>query len=96
MAAAHSSIGTEAWFENTIGTPCSAAAWATARSASECASSSTPTGPSSSGAGSVRPSNGAVRFRGPTPASIRGTNAQRSNAARLARIVDSPPAPPAR
>ena len=50
-----SSIGTDAWFEKIIGTPCAAAARATARSASRCASSSTPIGASSSGAGSRRP-----------------------------------------
>jgi hypothetical protein len=55
MTAAQSSIETDAWFENTIGTPRPAAARATARSASSWTSSSAPTGPSSSGAGSRRP-----------------------------------------
>ena len=95
MAAAHSSIDTDAWLEKTIGTPSDAAARATARSASSCTSSSAPTGPSSSGAGSRRPNSSTEVSRRLTSRSTRGTTAHRSNAARLARWVASSPAPPA-
>ena len=95
IAAAHSSIDTDAWLEKTIGTPRDAAARATARSASSCTSSSAPTGPSSSGAGSRRPNSSTEVSRLLTSRSTRGTTAHRSNAARLARWVASSPAPPA-
>jgi hypothetical protein len=75
MAAAHSSIGTDAWLEKTIGTPSDAAARATARSAAGCTSSSAPTGPSSSGAGSRRPNSSTEVSRTLTSRSTRGTTA---------------------
>ena len=95
IAAAHSSIGTDAWLEKTIGTTRDAAARATARSAAGCSSSSAPTGPSNRGAGSRRPNSSTEVSRTLTSRSTRGTTAYRSNAVRLARWVDSSPAPPA-
>ncbi len=79
-----------------MGTPSRAAARATADSASGCTIDSTPTGASRTGAGIGVPSSVVVwsRWAG-MPRSIRGTSRQRSNASRLARIVSSPPAPPA-
>ena len=41
------------------------------------------------------PSTSTERSRSTFPASIRGRSRRRSNAARFARIVASPPAPPA-
>ena len=95
IAAAVVSIGTDAWLENTIGMPVAAAARATARSASECTSSSAPTGPSSTGAGSRRPNSSTEVSRLLTSRRTRGTTCHRSKAARSARTVASPPAPPA-
>jgi len=95
MTEAHSSIDTDAWLENTIGTPVAAAARATARSASRCTSSSAPTGPSSRGAGSRRPNSSTEVSRLLTSRSTRGITAHFSKAARLARWVTSSPAPPA-
>ena len=56
---------------------------------------STPTGASSTGAGIAVPSTVVDRSRAVTPRSIRGSSRHRSNAARLAAIVRSEPAPPA-
>ena len=81
--------------ENTYGSPSAAAARAIARSPSGCNSSDAPTGANSTGAGIVRPNSSTLSERADTSRSIRGTIAQRSNAARLARIVAPSPAPPA-
>ena len=95
ITAAQSSIDHDAWLENTYGSPRAAAALAIARSPSGCSSSDAPTGANSTGAGIVRPNSSTLRARAETSRSIRGTIAQRSNAARLARIVAPSPAPPA-
>ncbi len=94
--AATSSMVVEAAVDTTMVRPTAAAARATARSASGCTIESTPTGASITGAGIVVPSTVVswARLAG-IPRSIRGTRRQRSNAARLAAIVSSPPAPPA-
>jgi hypothetical protein len=55
----------------------------------------TPIGASNTGTSSFAPSRSTPRSRSDTSRIIRGTMRQRSNAARLARIVDSEPAPPA-
>ena len=81
--------------DSTIGRPRPAAARATARSASGCTMPSTPTGASSTGAGSAVPQTSVPRSRAVTPRNIRGSSRHRSKAARLAAIVRSEPAPPA-
>src|SRR5207248_11316600 len=80
---------------HTNGTPAAAAARATARALSAWAAESTPTGASKKGAGEAVPSRLTRRSRCWFPASIAGRKRQRAKASRLARIVDSPPAPPA-
>ncbi len=81
--------------EKIIGVPVARAARATAASASRWASSSTPIGASSSGLESRRPNSSTDVSGAETSRSIRGTIRQRSNAARLADIVRSLPAPAA-
>src|SRR5690606_2852877 len=89
------SIGNDAWLLSTYGTPMDAAARATARSASACANSITPSGARSSGVGLVRRRNSTDRSRSATSFSGRGQICQRSNAALFALTVASDPAPPA-
>jgi hypothetical protein len=81
--------------ESSIGTPDEAAALPTPTSASSCAIESTPTGARKNGAGECIPSTSTEMSRTAFPASIRGRIRQLWNASRLARIVDSAPAPPA-
>ena len=74
IAAAQSSIGRDAWFEKMNGTPCSAAAFATATSASRCRMPSAPIGARSNGAGSRRPNSSTEVSRTETSRSILGTS----------------------
>jgi hypothetical protein len=94
-ASATSSMVCEDAVDRIIGTPSSAAARATPGSASSCMIDSTPIGASSSGAGIAVPSTVVDQSRVVVSRSIRGTSAYRSNAARLAVIVEPCPAPPA-
>ena len=56
---------------------------------------SAPIGETTKGKGTRRPNSSTLVSRRETSRSIRGTMRHRSKAARLARIVDSAPAPPA-
>jgi hypothetical protein len=94
-ASATSSMECDDAVDSTIGTPSSAAARATASSPSGCTIDITPMGASRSGAGIGVPSRVVDQSRPVVSRSIRGTIPYRSNAARLARIVAPPPAPPA-
>ncbi len=94
-AAATSSMLVEEAVDITIGSPSPAAAFAVARSASGCTIDCTPTGASTTGAGSVSPSTVVDSSRSVASVSMRGTIAQRSNASRLALLVAPDPAPPA-
>ena len=94
MAATCSIVDEEA-LERTYGVPVAAAARATASSPSGCAIVSTPTGARKIGVGECVPSTSTERSRTMLPASMRGRSLRRSNASRFARIVASPPAPPA-
>ena len=73
IAAAHSSIGRDAWLEKIIGTPSPAAARATATSASRwCASSRTPIGASRNGDGSLPADERDARVAAGTSAACAG------------------------
>ena len=95
IASATASIDRDDAVDSTIGTPSDAAPSAVATSASGCTIDCTPTGASSTGAGSARPNRSVVRSRVSTPRSIRGTIRHRRNASPFSRTVSSEPAPPA-
>ena len=90
-----SSIDDEAAVERQKGISSAAAARAAASSPSACAIESTPIGARRNGAGDCVPSTSTERSRCVLPVSIRGLMRRRSKASRFARIVASPPAPPA-